>query len=180
MSRSLVNSALLLCLAMLAGCASAPAPPPQPPVTAVSSTTTTNTTIRQWFNRQEQVADLSAEQIEEELHNRPRPESGPELFEFGLLNHYSQHYESWIQARDAFRKLSVDASLGRGKRQMALLLETYNQQRINAYRSYQQLQEENVELQRQIAVAELQKAQLQQQIQALTELEANISRRKDQ
>ena len=176
MSRSLVRSALLLCLATVAGCASAPAPAPQTPVIEVSTTTT----IRQWLNRQEQVAGLSAGQIEQELHNRPRPEDGPELFEFGLLNHYSQHYQSWIQARDAFRKLSADASLSRGQRQMAALLETYNQQRINAYLSYQQLQQENVELQRQIAVAALKKAQLQQQIQALTELEANISTRKDQ
>ena len=63
---------------------------------------------------------------------------------------------------------------------MAALLEAYNQQRINSYQRLEQLSGENDELQRQLADAELRKAELEEKIQALTELEANISTRKDQ
>ncbi len=179
MPRSLSPIALVLLLA-LAACQSAP--PPErveeepPPVVEFSTTPTLN----KWLNRQEQVAGLTPEQVAEELHERPRPEEVPELFEFALLNHYSQQYEDWIKARDAFRILSTDESLSRGQRQMAALMEAYNQQRINSYQRLEQLSGENDELQRQLADAELRKAELEEKIQALTELEANISTRKDQ
>ena len=178
MSRTLKTIAPVLCLA-LAACQSAP--PPErveepPPVVEFSTTPTLN----KWLNRQEQVAGLTPEQVEEELHERPRPEEVPELFEFGLLNHYSQRYEDWIKARDAFRILNTDESLSRGQRQMAALMEAYNQQRINSYQRQEQLSAENDDLQRQLADAELRKAELEEKIQALTELEANISTRKDQ
>lgn len=179
MSRTLKGLALLLCLGALAACQGGPATPAVMTPVAVTEVSSTPT-LRQWLNRQEQVAGLSTEEVAEELSGRSRPEGGPELFEYALLNHYSGHYEGWIKARDAFRTLSGDESLSREQRQMTALLEAYNQQRINTQQRYRQLQDDNEDLQRQLAAAELREAELQRKIQALTELEAHISTRKDQ
>jgi len=180
MSRALRHTAVSLWLALaLAGCT---VPTPQPTVVQAKAVPVqvSPSAVLAWLNLLEKVAGRSTELVNEELTGITPPEAGPELFYFGLLNQYSQAYEGWIKARDAFRKLRMDDTLAPEQQQLAGILQEFNQQRINSYQRYLQLQGENAELQQQLGEAEQEKEQLRQKIQALTDLEAQISTRKEQ
>lgn len=179
MSRSLIYTILFLLLGALAGCMTSE-PIPAEAVSVVVPARTSGLATQAWLNLQERVTELTPEEVNLELEGLIRPEDGPELFYFGLLNQQSQVYEGWIQARDAFRNLRNDATLEAEQRQLAGILEVYNQQRINWYQLYLELQGNNAELHQALNAAQLEKEQLQQKIQALTELEAQISTRKEQ
>ena len=60
------------------------------------------------------------------------------------------------------------------------MLERYNQSRINWYTRQEELLERYQYLQRELDASDDEKAELEQKIQALTELEAEISTRKEQ
>lgn len=136
--------------------------------------------VQDWLDLQQQVSQMNAEEVRLALEGRTPPQAGRQLFYYGLLRQHSQSYEGWMEARDTFRILHNDEAVTARQRQMAGLLEIYNQQRINWYQQYLQLQAGNEQLQRQLQEAEQEKTQLQQKIEALTELEAQISTRKDQ
>ena len=66
------------------------------------------------------------------------------------------------------------------QRQLTGILLAYNQNRINWYQRQSELLVENAELEKQLQQAEEDKVLLEQKIQALTDLEADISTRKEQ
>ena len=62
---------------------------------------------------------------------------------------------------------------------MAAILEEYNQSRINWHQRYIELQQENKLLLQQLDDTQQEKLLLEQKIQAVTDLEAEISTRKE-
>ena len=175
MSRSLAS--LLLGLAILAGCVVSP------PVQVVENSTAdvvTYSSVQQWLNLREEVAGLSEEEVVEKLVRVNKPEGIGQLFYYGLLNQQLQTHGAWAQARDTFRQLQQDEELTLEQRQLAGILQEYNQNRLNWYQRQRELLVQNAELQKQLTAAEQDKLLLEQKIQALTDLEAAISTRKEE
>ena len=175
MSRSLTS--LLLALAILAGCVVSP------PVQVVENSTAdvvTYSSVQQWLNLQEEVAGLSEEEVIEKLVRVNKPEGIGQLFYYGLLNQQLQTDGAWAQARDTFRQLQQDEELTVEQRQLVGILQEYNQNRLNWYQRQGELLVQNAELQKQLTAAEQDKLLLEQKIQALTDLEAAISTRKEE
>jgi hypothetical protein len=178
MSRSLALVALVL--AILAGCAASPPTPPTPVVAATPPEITAYLALHQWLNLQQQVAALGTEEAVAELVSLGKPEDIAQLYYYGLLNQQLQTYGGWTQARDTFRELHLDEELLLEQRQLAGILQQYNQNRINWYQRQSELLKQHSELQQQLDQAEQDKLLLEQKIQALTDLEAVISTRKEQ
>ena len=97
-----------------------------------------------------------------------------------FVNQQLVTYGAWVQARDAFRLLREDEELSEEQRQLVAILQAYNQTRINWYQRQSELLNRHAELQQQLDEAEQDKLVLEQKIQALTDLEAAISTRKEQ
>jgi hypothetical protein len=174
MSRSL--SLLLLLIAALAGCTSSP---PAQVVERPTPTVIPDPVLQRWLAQEAVVRGKSVEQINAELAAMSKPETADGLFYFALLNQQAQTYNGWILARDIFRQLSQDSSVAPQQRQLAAILEQYNQSRINWHQRYVDLQQENKQLLQQLDTTEQEKLLLEQKIQAVTDLEAAISTRKE-
>ncbi len=173
MPRALI-SPLVLALVVTACVSPTPAPiePPAPP-TPAAVPAVSDSPLSDWLGLQAAVAEMTVEQVNAVLESMPRPEAANHLFYFGLLHQQSATYNGWMQARDVFRQLTQDEGLSEQLRQLAGILESYNQSRINAHQRYAQLQQQIDEL-------EQQKQLLDQKIQAITDLEAAMSTRKEQ
>jgi len=173
MRRSLVSA--LLGLVILCGCAVSPPADEQaaPEVIYYSS-------VQHWLKLQHEVAAMSIEETSDELVGLGKPENAGDLFYHGLLNQQLPTNAAWVQARDAFRALHKDDELTVEQRRLAGILEAYNQNRINWYQRHSDLLAENTRLQQQLRETEQDKLLLEQKIQALTELEADISTRKEE
>ena len=174
MSRSLAS--LLLALA-IAGCTVSP---PAQVVEKTAPEIITYSSMQRWLNLQQDVAGLTTEEVVAELVQVNKPEGADQLFYYGLLNQQLMTYGAWAQARDTFRVLREDKELAEVQRQLVTILQEYNQTRINWYQRQSELLNRNAELQQQLREAEQDKLVLQQKIQALTDLEAVISTRKEQ
>lgn len=149
-----------------------PLPPPTPDEVADLSVVS-DSRLAHWLSLRNSVVKMSGEQVKAVLESMRRPESVDNLFYFGLLHQQSKTNNGWMQARDVFRLLSGDEALPEQLRQLAGILEAYNQNRINAH-------QHNARLQQQIDELEQQRQLLEQQIQAITEVEAAMSTRKEQ
>jgi hypothetical protein len=175
MSRSLATVALALTI--LAGCATSPptqvAAKPSPEIVTYSS-------VQQWLSLQQEVADMSTEEVVAKLIRVNKPEGAGQLFYYALLNQQLQTFGAWSQARDTFRQLHQDEELTIEQRQLVGILQEYNQNRINWYQRQRELLIRHAELKQQLSEAEQDKLLLEQKIQALTDLEAVISTRKEQ
>lgn len=123
---------------------------------------------------------MSSEEVTEELAALDKPENAGDLFYHGLLKQQLQSNAAWVQARDAFRSLHENDELTQEQRRLAGILETYNQSRVNWYQRQSELLVDNTRLQQQLRETEQNRLLLEQQIQALTELEADISTRKEE
>jgi hypothetical protein len=174
MSRTL--AIVTLALAILSGCGAAPSQvaAPSTPETATYST------VAQWLSLQQEVADMSTEEVVAKLVRENKPEGAGQLYYYGLLNQQLQTFDAWAQARDAFRQLHEDEALAAEQRQLAGILQNYNQNRINWYQRQAELLKQHTQLKQQLSEAEQDKLLLEQKIQALTDLEAVISTRKEQ
>jgi hypothetical protein len=167
---------MLILMAGLAGCTSSP------PATVVESPTprvTPDPALQRWLTQEAAVRSKTTEQIYAELGAMGRPDTADGRFYFALLNQQSQTYGGWTQARDMFRQLSRDTQLTQQQQQLAAILEKYNQSRINWHQRYVDLQQENKLLLQQLDTTEQEKLLLEQKIQAVTDLEAEISTRKE-
>jgi len=173
MRRSLVSA--ILGLVILCGCAVSP-----PVVEQAAPEVIFYSSVQHWLKLQHEVAAMSIEEITEELAALDKPDNAGDLFYHGLLNQQLQTNDAWVQARDAFRTLSVDDELTVEQQQLAGILEAYNQNRINWYQRQSDLLIDNTRLQQQLQEAEQDRLLLEQKIQALTELEADISTRKEE
>ena len=177
MPRALVPAILLLVL--LPGCALYP-PAEQAPRNGTTLKVVETCSLQRWLAMQEEVAAMTSEQASAALASVDPLAGSADLFYYGLLKQQLQFYEAWAEARDTFRALREEAGLTLEQRQMAGVLEAYNQRRINWYQRYSELQQQYDSVEQALADAEQEKALLQQKIQALTDLETVISDRKEQ
>ncbi|MDZ7782406.1 MAG: hypothetical protein U5K56_05505 [Halioglobus sp.] len=173
MSRLLIP--VLLCL--VAGCALTTSPADIDTGTADRQETPT---ADEWLLLLQQVQSMPEQKALKYLVREDRPENTEQRYYYALLNQRLETYGAWTQARDTLRALQQNDSLTIAQRQLVDLLLAYNQSRINWYLSYQELQAQNIELQEQLRSARRKTEQLQQKIQALTDLETVISTRKEE
>ncbi len=173
MSRPLV--ALLFTLAVLAGCA---AQTPVPSAADHIPQAILYPTVEQWLDLQQDVADLSKAEVMARLVTVDKSAGVAQLYYFGILNQQLQSYGAWTVARDTFQQLQSNKELPKQQRQLAGLMRQYNQSRINGYARRHELLNQQAQLQKNLNQAEDEKRQLQQKIQALTDVEAAISTRR--
>lgn len=172
MSRTLAIATLTL--VALIGCAAPPSAviQPEPDFVIVSGE-------QQWLELQQDVASMSDEAVATMLADTSSTKSVNELYYYGLLQQQLQDYSAWVLARDTFRQLHENTELAVSQRQLAAIFQAYNQSRINWYQRQSELLKEQASLQQQLQNAEQDKLLLQKKIQALTDLEAVISTRKE-
>ena len=175
MSRTLAS--LLFALVILAGCATSP---PTQVTAKPSPEPVTYSSVQQWLSLQQEVAGMSTEEVVAKLVRVNKPEGAGQLFYYGLLNQQLQTFGAWSQARDTFRQLHQDEELTIEQRQLAGILQDYNQNRINWYQRQRELLIRHAEMKQQLSEAEQENLLLEQKIQAITDLEAVISTRKEQ
>jgi len=173
MRRSLVSA--VLGLVILSGCALLP-----PVSEQATSEVIYYSSVQHWLKLQHEVAAMSIEEVTEELAALDKPENAGDLFYYGLLKQQLQINDAWVQARDVFRVLCADDELTVEQQQLAGIFEAYNQNRINWYQRQSDLLVDNARLQQQLQETEQDKLLLEQKIRALTELEADISTRKEE
>jgi hypothetical protein len=171
---------IALALAALVGCAAAPPQPPLTPAQTQNPEIADYHALRDWLDMQQSVSLMTREEVVAELAALGKPEATEEWFYFGLLNQELKTYASWVQSRDAFKQVSEAEELTGGQRQLADIFERYNQTRINWYLEFKQSDEALAATEAQLQAAREQNAQLEQKIQAITDLETTISTRKEQ
>ncbi len=179
MPRSLANLSVLAAtlLVLLAGCAS------QAPVDVAAGPAPAQAAplpVQQWLEWQDSVSALNAPQLASALETAARSEEANQLFYYGLLRQQADDYQSWVAARDIFRQLQQDQALTPAQRQLAGILERYNQSRINWFHSRDDLRRQYETLQQQASELQEQNSLLQQKIQAITDLEATLKTRKEE
>lgn len=175
MPRALI--VLLIAALTLGGCVSSP--PVRVEQCVDPNAAAAPSGIERWLAVQAATAGMEIEQVTAELAAMEKPATPDGLFHFALLNQQSQTYNGWTQARDILRQLGQDSDLSEQQRQLASILEEYNQNRINWDQRYGTLQQQYDELRQQADVLEQEKLLLEQKIQAITDLEATISTRKE-
>jgi hypothetical protein len=181
MPTSLARFLALLRLCLVAGilCGCAQHPPAK--VVYIPSPENINwASVQKWLKLQVSVADLPVEQINAGLVGMNRPTAADQLFYYGLLHQHSQTYDGWITARDVFRELSQNSAISVEQQELATILEKFNQNRINWHERYGQLQQQCDDLSQQLTETQQQAQVLEQKIQAITDLEATISTRKEE
>lgn len=94
-------------------------------------------------------------------------------YRYALLNQQLNHRAGWIRARDAFRHVVASESLSQELYGLTKLLLKYNQSLINWDTRYSKVQ---IELKESEALQRM----LEEKIQAITNLEQNMSSRKEQ
>ncbi len=173
-----------IALLAVAACSSSP---PVSTQTGMSQEMIDYLQLQTWFSLQQDVEDMSAEQAQSELAGIPEPENNDELFYFALLNQRVEAYGNWTLARDKFRVLRAAPGLTEQQRQIASILERYNQSRINWFKSRELVQVENLSLEDEnqvlrdeLASAESERLLLEEKIRAITDLETAISTRREQ
>ena len=121
-----------------------------------------------------------------ELGRIEQSENPDEVFYFALLNQRIEAYGNWTLARDKFRELRSSSDLTDHQRQLASILEQYNQNRINWYKRQELVRDENRALEdsnhllrNALVSAESEKVLLEEKIQARTDLETAISTRRE-
>ena len=179
MSRSLVRirplaAALVVVLASCASQEPVEVAGAQPPAKAALPP------VQKWLRWQDTISTMSASQLATALEATAKPGNANQLFYSGLLNQQSDTYNRWVMARDIFRQLQQDEALTPAQKQLAGLLERYNQSRINWFHSRDELRVKYEDLQLQVDDLQAQNSLLEQKIKAITELEATISTRKEE
>lgn len=94
-------------------------------------------------------------------------------FRYGLLNQQLAERAGWIRARDAFRHVLASQDLGQDVKGLVKLLLRHNQSMINWEARYSKV---SLQLQESEGMQRV----LEEKIQAITNLEQNISSRKEQ
>lgn len=169
-------SLILLLLGLLAGCAFNPTAE----VPSADVETTVYPPALRWLERGAEVSALTPDEAVASLVDVARPVEPDELYDYALLNQQLQTYGAWTQARDTLQQLAAVQTLTPQQRQIVDTLLRYNQSRINWYLKYQTLEQDHAMQAEQLQSALQETSLLQQKIQALTELEAVISTRKEE
>jgi hypothetical protein len=173
MLRALVSAGLAL--GLLGGCASPPPPVVEQPAPEIIS----YSSVESWLNLQQKVAVMEGDEIVTRLAAVAETREVYSQVYQGLLYQQLQTNDAWSQARDIFRALHQDETLTEEQRQLTSILQEYNQNRINWNQRQSEILVENARLQQQLDTTEKEKSLLEQKIQALADLEAVISTRKE-
>ena len=161
---------------VLAGCTGQPPvaiPAPQPSVKIAPPA------VQKWLRWQESVSTMTDAQLATALEGMAAPGNANQRFYYALLQQQANDYDSWVSARDTLRQLRQDEALAPGQRQLAGILERYNQSRINWFHSRDELRQQYEVLRQQVTELQEQNSLLEKKIQAITDLEATISTRKE-
>ena len=150
MPRSVVFAALAL--VALAGCAATQSPTTIDIADDVPACTCTQ--LQNWLELQRKVSAMSIERVEQRLALLGETNGTRQLFYVGLLNQQLDVFENWAQARDIFRQLAAKGELTWEQRNLAAILERYNQSRINWYLQYRQALEDNQGLKAKLLVSQ--------------------------
>ena len=94
-------------------------------------------------------------------------------FRYALLNQQLNERAGWVRSRDAYRQLLITENFGDELRGLTKLLLRYNQNMINWDARYNKVQ---IQLKESEAMQQV----LEEKIQAITNLEQNMSSRKEQ
>lgn len=167
----------ILCLAMLTACTSSK---PAQIDTTVPAEVVAYTSLQFWLEKLQLAAEMPQTAVVEELVKLKKPTEPNELFFYAALNQQLDTFASWANARDSFRLLHTNEQLTFAQRQLAGILQQYNQSRINWYQRQSELLLDQQNLLEKLTLAEQEKSVLETKIQALTDLEAAISTRKEQ
>lgn len=174
-SRPLVIVALFL--VTLAGCVAQPQTPIETPDDAQACMCTQ---LQNWLDLQHKVSTMSNEEIKKQLASLGPPKGQQQLFYFGLLNQQLDAFAAWTRARDTFQQLAADTGSTKEQRDLAAILERYNQSRINWHLQHRQLLEKYGTLKAELDASQEENKLLERKIQAITDLETSISTRKEQ
>lgn len=161
----------VLAITILAGCEALP--PAEIDTLEQPLQVTELQNLNTWLNLASQASQLNTEQVASELRKTEKPKNRLDLFYYAALNQRLNHRDGWVRARDSFRKLANDISLEEDLRGLARLLQAHNQALINWHERHSNLQKE-------LADSVLDRELLRRKIEALTDLEAVISNRKQQ
>lgn len=155
---------------LLSGCQLAALKPPGADAYQLSS----------WLRLSERIAELTPEEARLRLERLGDSDSDLDRrFHFALLNQQLGERDGWVVARDRLRLLSREPELSRDARQLAGLLEQFNQLRINSDQQLVKLRSERDDL---AALAEQSRAEaalLEEKIRALTTLEDSMRQRRE-
>jgi hypothetical protein len=142
--------------------------------------------LEQWLLLQRQVAAMTDEEVKSALDSSSSRNTPEDVFYSALLNQRMDAYGNWTLARDLLRELRDEPALTTQQRQLASILERYNQSRINWYMKRELLEDQNLALESEnevlrdeLAAAEAERSLLEEKIQAITDLETAISTRKE-
>lgn len=161
---------LLVLTLMLSGCVLTPSQSDS----GIGQLVTESPSLDAWLHISSQITALTPEQAKDALSKLTNPQQDMlSLFSYGALNQQLRQYDGWVQARDAFRRLSQHKTLGPNLKELARLRMDHNQDLINWYERHRHLQKE-------LAESILDREQLKEKIAALAELEAAMSNRKQQ
>jgi hypothetical protein len=179
----LITSLLLLITLLLAGCGKFPLSSDSAHSRVLRVTELQS--LNHWLALSEEVDAMSIEQVNEALKDFKNPVSQNALFYYGALNQKLGRIDGWIRARDAFRKLGNDQTSGTNSREsgvfeLARILDAHNQALINWHERHRHLQKELAESVLDREALEQKHQLLEQKVEALTDLEAVISHRKQQ
>ena len=149
--------------------------PPPPPVNAYPTDPALD-----WLVTEEDVAQLGNDEVLALLAAMDSPTSDDDLYTYALLQQQLDTFEGWIRARDTFATLLKSRDLFPGQRRLIVILQDRCQSRINAHITRRELGNEKLQLQQALELAQEEKQLLEQKIQALTDIEAVISTRREE
>lgn len=127
-----------------------------------------------WLRIADLYMELTPSQAQQRLDKIGDEEkTSLQWFRYGLLNQQLGERADWIRARDAFRHVLASQNLGKDLEGLVKLLLRYNQGMINWESRYNKV---SLQLQESEGMQRV----LEEKIQAITNLEQNISSRKEQ
>jgi hypothetical protein len=172
---------LILCTALtalLAGCAQQATTPATDSVSCQCAEPYEE--MGEWLAMERRTSAMDTSEVVAELVRLGRPASASEQFYFGTLNQQLGTPANWRQARDAFRALRKNTELTNEQRNISAMLERYNIYRLDDNKDRNDMLRDQAELERNLEMLKQENAQLEQKIQAITDLEADMSTRIEQ
>ena len=176
MPRTLILSAALM--GLLTGCAQQATPPASE--AARCQCAEPYQEMADWLAMERKTSAMDTSEVVAELVRLGRPVSPSEQFYFGTLNQQLGTPANWRQARDAFRAVRKNTELTNEQRNIAAMLERYNIYRLDDNKDRNDMLRDQAELESTLDMLKQENTGLQEKIQAITDLEADMSTRIEQ
>lgn len=137
-------------------------------------------TIKHWLAMERSTSAMESGTVVAELVKLGRPATAEQRFYFGLLNQQLNTPANWRHARNAFRQTRQDTALAAELRSFAAVLERYNRSRLDQHNARQNQARQQQQLRERLETKASENTLLQEKIQAITELETDMSTRIEQ